>query len=95
MVPTGTVLRDPELVGETISWSNRALCNAIDAVCLRVLVLTSTVEVGRGSIVSHTVVDSDFQPVSPAGFYSGARIFSVVGLAPTRAGNPVGIDGMI
>lgn len=61
MIPRCPVLRRVEDIAEAITWCNRTLSDAVDAVHVHGLVLTNTVPVDTCAIPLHTVDDGNIE----------------------------------
>lgn len=95
MVPASSVLRNSELVGETVAGGNWALSDSVDSVKFKGLVLSSAVEVKGCTVVLQMVLHSDFKPISPAGFDVRTRILLVESLTAAASTHTICIDGVI
>ena len=74
MVPTASVLRRSEIVGEIVFRSNRALCNTRHSIRLKCALLLNTMPMQPRAIGSQVVVDIDVKDNSPACLNPWARI---------------------
>lgn len=65
MVPGTAILCCVPRIRKVLTWSNRTLSNAIDAVHMRGIQLTNTMPVDASAIPCHVVDDSNVDGVSP------------------------------
>lgn len=92
MVPGSPVLSDPELVGERIAWSYGALSDGIYSIMFKGIELTGTMHMNSCTVVSQMVLNSDFHPITPAGFEQWSRVLVIVNFPTRWAVNAISID---
>ena len=91
VIPGCAILSDSELVGKAVSRSDGTLCDGIDAIVLERIEHAGAMPVDSSAIVLEIVLDSDLQPVTPAGFNPGARELAVEDFAAVWPCHAIGI----
>jgi hypothetical protein len=94
MIPRRAILKSAKLICKGIIRSNGALGDAVDSVHLHGSVLSKTMPMNHGAVISQFICDVDSDEITPAGFDPWARVGLIEDLS-IRTSYAVAVDGLV